>query len=307
MSIKIIKPYLKKSKEEHSRSLVGNLYAIGKSKAPGARTFLTPKSDGQGRFLTGLDENSRKLEVLPPDIKQEMKEKIREKRIRLEAALGVDLSATSNYWRSLDPYVLKDEDNVFDLSDPEKEVTFTWLCEITSLIAGSLEEVKSGKLKEKTGFDPEFYIFSPTENVEKEFNRKKRINESVKKLDVLGESELRRIQYLLNLNIPNSSPFSEVYSLVDEFLRTPKSYAKADPVDDFERVLSYSSESLNIKYLVKKLIELRLVKQVGDGIVEGNNTIAKSIVDFESLLQDPEIYYTWEKKLEQKLNIVNAI
>lgn len=300
--VKIIKPYVRELRSEHKNSLLGNLLQIGKTRAPGARAFVTIKSDGYGNYLTGMDENARKFQAMDPEVAKDLKEQAKAKRIRLEAALGVDLGPRSDYWKDVLPYSLQDEDNVFDLSDPEKELTFSWLSEINTLISPSLEEIQSSK-----NYTAEFYIYSPQELVEKDFSKKKRVNEAVKKLDVLGEAELRRIQYMLNLNVPNSSPYSEVYNTVDEYLREPKQYGATDPIENFNKVCSYDAETLNIKYLTKQLIEFRLLKQVGDAILEGNNTIAKSVQDFEIQMKEPEFYYTWEKKLEEKLNIVNVL
>lgn len=300
--VKIIKPYLRELRAEHKNSLVGNLNAIGKTRAPGARSFITIKSDGFGNYLTGLDENARKFLTLDPEVAAEVKEQIKAKRLRLEAALGVDLGPKSEYWEKIPPYAMLDEDNIFDLSDPSQEVTLAWLGEIKSLISPSLEEIKSTK-----NYGAEFYIYSPEELIEKDFSKKKRVNEAVQTLDKLGELELRRVQYLLNLNVPNSSPYSEVYNTVDEYLREPKQYGASDPIDNFNKVVSYDSETLNIKFLTKQLIESRLLKQIGDSIMEGNNVIAKSVQDFEIQLKEPEFYYTWEKKLEEKLNFTGAL
>lgn len=301
-NIKVIRPYMKVLREEHRRSLQGTLNAEGKTKVPGAREFITPKTDGFGNVLTGMDENAKKFQAMPKDMADELREHAKAKRLRLEAALGVDLSPNSKYWKEIPPYTFLDEDNVFDMSDPEQELAFSWLSEISTMISPSKEEIRSGKRDTCL-----YYVYSPTEEVEKDFSKKKRVNEAKIKLGQLAETEIRRVQYLMNLNMPASATYSEIYNVIDEYLGEPKTTSKSDPIENFNRILAYDAETLNVKYLVKQLLEFRLVKQVGDSISEGNNTIAKSVQDFEIQLKEPEFFYNWTKKLEEKLNLVKVL
>jgi len=77
----------------------------------------------------------------------------------------------------------------------------------------------------------------------------------------------------------------------------------------FNRVLSYSEDLLDVKSLVKDLIDQNIVRVKGSMVYEGEHMWAKSIEEFELLLADPkytEEYEAFKDKLRNRLKI-NAL
>lgn len=308
-NIKIIKPYSRASSNEVS--LAGALAKEGRTKVPGAAYSLLPVRDAKNNVITGLDENAISLQRIK-DLDALATEKARLKALReeLEATLNEDLTPSSAFWndpeygKGNDLYYLKDGDNVFDMNNPMDVVNYNWLINVP-IIAKSLEEIDSGKLDPST---IQFYVYESDVQVTKDFNRKKKINDVVAILNNLGPIEIKKVAFLLNMKMPERATYEEVYNTLDSFLHQDKKYGASDPVKEFERVTSYTPEVMNIKMLIKQLMEERIVKQSGNSIFEGSNLIAKSIEDFEiKLAEDTELYILFEDKAKSKKAYVDNI
>ncbi len=95
-----------------------------------------------------------------------------------------------------------------------------------------------------------------------------------------------------------------------EFQRRNKDKASftKDPIKEFERVTGYTPEVLNIKLLIKQLLDERILKMSGNSVLEGSNLIAKSVEDFEiQLAENPEQYIIFEEKAKSKKAYVDNI
>jgi hypothetical protein len=98
----------------------------------------------------------------------------------------------------------------------------------------------------------------------------------------------------------------EVYNAVDEFLRTPASALDRDPIDQFNKIMSYSDDLLDVKALVKDLVDKNIIRIKGSIVYEGEHVWAKSIEEFELFLADPkntEEYTSFKDKLKNKARI----
>lgn len=308
-NIKIIKPYSRTSSNEVS--LAGALAKEGRTKVPGAAYSLLPVRDAKNNVITGIDENALSLQrIKDPETLATEKARLKALREELEAQMNEDLSPSSAFWNDLEYglgntlYYLKDGDNVFDMNNPMDVINYNWLVNVP-IIARSLEEIESGKLDPTT---IQFFVYESDVQVSKDFNRKKRINAVVATLNDLGPIEIKKVAFMLNLKMPERSTYEEVYNTIDSFLHQDKKYGTADPVKEFERVTGYTPEVLNIKILIKQLLDERIIKQSGNSLFEGANLIAKSIEDFEiKLAEDPELYILFEEKAKSKKAYVDSI
>lgn len=245
------------------------------------------------------NEEARKLEIA----------RVAALRADLEDRLGESLDPESGFWKDKmendNFYHLKDGDNVFDMGDPLQAIDFHWISQLP-IVAKSLDDIKSGKIKDDTVI--KFYIFETEVEIENEFNRKKRINDVVSTLNRLSELSLRKVAFILNLKMPAKATYNEIYNQVDEFIKTPKTYGTSDPVEEFVKATALTDESLNIKVLIKQLIDERILKTRGTSVLEGENIIAKSIEDFEiKLSEDPELFLSYEAKVSSKKEYVNGL
>lgn len=308
-NIRIIKPYSRTQTTDITLS--GALAREGRTKAPGTSYGVTPALDAKKNVITGIDENALSLfkieDKATRDIEIARLKSIREK---LEAELNESLSPTSAFWTDPDegmvnvPYYLKDGENVFDLNNPIHAVNYYWLSQLP-IIAPSLEEVESGKLDPST---IAFYIYETDVQVSKDFQRKKKINEVVAILNGLGPVEIKKVAFLLNMKMPEKSTYEEIYNVIDTFLHQDKKFGTSDPIKEFERVAGYTPEILNIKLLIKQLLDERILRTSGNSIMEASNVVAKSMEDFElKLAEDPELYILYDEKMKAKKAYVDNI
>jgi len=304
-NIKIIKPYSKRPLSINT--LAGSLYREGLSRAPLTSLSVFPLTDAQGRIQTGIDENALRVKAIKDDNARELEvARIRAIREELELRINETLTPDSQFWtpKMEEPYVLKDGDNLFDLDDPYQAIDFYWLIQLP-IIAKSLDDINSGKL------DPtvvSFYVYETEVESLNEFNRKKEINDVVATLNKLGEVEIKKVAFILNLKMPDKSTYNEVYVAIDNYIREPKAYGKEDPIAEFKKATSYTAEVLAIKVLIKQLLEERILKLKGISVFEGENLIAKSIEDLEiKLAEDQEMFISYEAKTKAKKEYVNNI
>lgn len=304
-NIKIIKPYNKRPAS--LTTLAGSLYKEGLSRAPMTALSVFPLTDARGIIQTGIDENALKIKAIKDPAAREL-EMARVKALRedLEFRINELLDPASAFWKEkmVEPYSLKDGDNVFDMNDPYNAIDFYWLTQLP-IVAKSMDDIVSGKA------DPSvvnFYVYETEVASRNEFNRKKEINDVVSTLNKLGEVEIKKVAFILNLKMPERSSYNELYVALDNYIREPKVYGKEDPIEEFRRVTSYTAESLAIKVLIKQLLEERILKMKGTSLFEGENLVAKSIEDFEiKLAENPDELSSYEAKTRAKKEYIDNI
>lgn len=308
-NIKIIKPYNKRPASMNT--LAGSLYKEGLSRAPMTALSVYPLTDARGVIQTGIDENALKIKAIRDPKARELEfARVKALREDLEFKTNELLDPASAFWtdeingKMSEPYSLKDGDNVFDMNDPYNAIDFYWLTQLP-IVAKSLDDINSGKA------DPaivSFYVYESEVVSRNEFNRKKEINDVVSMLNKLGEVEIKKVAFILNLKMPEKSTYSELYVALDNYIKEPKVYGKEDPIEEFKRVATYTAESLNIKVLIKQLLEERILKVKGTSVFEGENLIAKSIEDFEiKLAEDPNEFLSYEAKTRAKKDYIDNL
>jgi hypothetical protein len=304
--VRIIRPYRKEP--ANMRTLEGTLYKEGLSFVPGTVRKFFPRVDSRGIIRTGLDENSIKIRTIE-DETDRTQEFNRVQRLReyYESLLDESLEPSSTFYTEIKDtgYSLEDGDNIFNMENPREAVNFYWLLE-TEMIAPTVDHIESGKM------DPnivKFFVYNGEVDTKTTFERKKRINSSIAELDTMSAIKRKKIQKLIGLGLSADAGEEEVYNAIDEYLRTPANVLGNDPIEMFNRVLSYSEDLLDVKSLVKDLIDQNIVRVKGSMVYEGEHMWAKSIEEFELLLADPkytEEYEAFKDKLRNRLKI-NAL
>ena len=304
-NIKIIKPYSKRPLSMNT--LAGSLFQDGLSRAPLTSLSVYPLTDAKGVIQTGIDESALRIKAIKNEESRNLEiARVRSIREELELRVNETLTPESGFWtpKMEEPYILRDGDNVFDLDNPYHAIDFYWLTQLP-IIAKSLEDVNSGKVDATL---VSFYVYETEVESRNEFNRKKEINDVVSVLNKLGEVEIKKVAFILNLKMPERSTYDEIYVAIDNYIRESKSYGKEDPIAEFRKATSYTAEVLAIKVLIKQLLEERILKMKGISVFEGENLIAKSIEDLEiKLVEDPEMFISYEAKTKAKREYVNNI
>jgi hypothetical protein len=188
------------------------------------------------------------------------------------------------------------------MENPREAINFYWLLE-TEMVAPSLDDIDSGKVDTSI---VKFYVYNGEVETKTTFERKKRINSAIAELDRMSALKRKKIQKLIGLGLPADSTEEEVYNAVDEFLRTPATAMDRDPIEEFTKIVSYSDDLLDVKALVKDLVDRNIVRIKGSIIYEGEHVWSKSIEEFELFLTDPkntEEYQAFKDKLKNKAKI----
>ena len=301
--VRIIRPY--KKEPSNMRTLEGSLYQNGYAFIPGTTRKFYPRVDSRGVIRTGLDENSPKIRaIFDPKVKEAEVQRIKQLKEYYEAILDESLEPNSTFYDEMkeNGYTLEDGENIFNMENPREAVNFYWIME-TDMVANSLDDIESGKVDTSI---VKFYVYNGEVETKVTFERKKKINSAIASLDKMTAVKRKKIQKLIGLGLPMDSTEEEVYNAIDEFLRTPASAMDRDPIEQFAKITSYSDDLLDVKALVKDLVDKNIVRIKGSIVYEGEHVWAKSIEEFELFLTDPkntEEYDSFKDKLKNKARI----
>jgi len=301
--MRIIRPY--KKEPSNMRTLEGSLYQNGYSFIPGTTRKFYPRVDSRGVIRTGLDENSPKIRaIFDPKVKEAEVQRIKQLKDYYESILDESLEPNSTFYDEMkeNGITLEDGENIFNMENPREAVNFYWVME-TDMVANSLDDIESGKVDTSI---VKFYVYNGEVETKVTFERKKKINSAIASLDKMTAVKRKKIQKLIGLGLPMDSTEEEVYNAIDEFLRTPASAMDRDPIEQFAKITSYSDDLLDVKALVKDLVDKNIVRIKGSIVYEGEHVWAKSIEEFELFLTDPkhtEEYDSFKDKLKNKARI----
>jgi len=301
--VRIIRPY--KREPSNMRTLEGSLYQNGYAFIPGTTRKFYPRVDSRGVIRTGLDENSPKIRaIFDPKVKEAEVQRIKQLKDYYESILDESLEPNSTFYDEMkeNGVTLEDGENIFNMENPREAVNFYWIME-TDMVANSLDDIESGKVDTSI---VKFYVYNGEVETKVTFERKKKINSAIASLDKMSAVKRKKIQKLIGLGLPMDSTEEEVYNAIDEFLRTPASAMDRDPIEQFAKITSYSDDLLDVKALVKDLVDKNIVRIKGSIVYEGEHVWAKSIEEFELFLTDPkntQEYDSFKDKLKNKARI----
>jgi hypothetical protein len=301
--VRIIRPY--KREPSNMRTLEGSLYQNGYAFIPGTTRKFYPRVDSRGVIRTGLDENSPKIRaIFDPKVKEAEVQRIKQLKDYYESILDESLEPNSTFYDEMkeNGLTLEDGENIFNMENPREAVNFYWIME-TDMVANSLDDIESGKVDTSI---VKFYVYNGEVETKVTFERKKKINSAIASLDKMSAVKRKKIQKLIGLGLPMDSTEEEVYNAIDEFLRTPASAMDRDPIEQFAKITSYSDDLLDVKALVKDLVDKNIVRIKGSIVYEGEHVWAKSVEEFELFLTDPkntEEYEAFKDKLKNKARI----
>ena len=310
LGVKKIIPY--RRRPLFLETLEGTLYNNGNTMIPGSVRKVYPRVDARGRVRTGLDENAIKiLSIQDKETREKEQERIKALRLLYEGMLNESLVPESPYWEIVKGQFdnesnsggayLEDKENIFDMNNPEHAITFYWIME-TGLVAPSLTDIESGRVD----LGVSFYVHDAEIEDKVKFERKKRINSAKVKLDALTTVDLRKVAKLIGLGVSKLASDETVYAALDEYLGLPKKDLDSDPIDNFNRILAYSKDLLDVKTLVLDLLHYNIVREYGTVIKEGEHVWATNVDEFEALLLDPinhEVLRSFREKLQNKIKV----
>lgn len=307
---------IKKEYNRNNGSLEASLAMHGYSRFPGTGVRFVPAKEKNGLdYKTGLNIKAPYMEEMkkhnPENYKLEV-ERITALKKELEERSGVSLDPRSPYYTEIfndrvhtkaEIVRLKEGDNVFDLDDVFKAITYEWL-RVHPLIASSYQAWESGKYPANTQF------FVNDENIEEELKYKKKtlINRAIGKLEELSLEKRKKVARLLGLPVSDNSKEQFVYNLLDSFIKQQEiksgDFKGGNPVDLFTKFSELDDKIVTAKDLVDQAIKHSIYRVTKGGrITEGGAEIAKSkeeLVDFILDDKNQDDLFALQEKLKVK-------
>lgn len=281
---------IKKEYSKTSLSLDACLAEKGFTRFPTTTIKLVPFKEVNGRFRTGLDENSIYITRLPAEAREAERKLAAAQRLELEQFTGLDLSPTSPYYKdmfnpNLDQVAraavvdLKDEENIFNLDNPYEAITYYWL-RVHPQVAPSWSAWERGECPASI----KFYVADEQVEAEISYRKKTAINKAVVTLDTMSVENRKKVARLLGLPVSESTKEVFVYNLLDTFIKsseiTDGKNRGADPLTLFSKLVNLDAKMLGIHDLIEQAIRNSIYREDPDGsIKEAGQEIAKSATD----------------------------
>jgi hypothetical protein len=307
-------------KREYSGSglqtMEGGLSQRGMTRIPGTGVFKFPYKELDNKYRTGLDPDAAYIKRIKDPLEKKLEiERVIATRDRIQESLGdIDIGPRAPFWNyalatSTDdsshvrPAKLMDGDNLFSLSVPMQELTFSWL-RVHPTIASSYQAWERGEFPA----DTQFYVAD--EDVESEivYKKKQLINKAIIKFDGMSPDKKKKVARLLGLAVTDNTKEGVVYNMVDTLLKETEfksgNYKGLSTVEVFGRFADMKENLLHIKDLVVQAIAHSIYRKRPDGrIFEGDYEVAKTEEDLIRFLVDDDnqdTLITLEQKVKTK-------
>ena len=310
---------IKKEYNRNNGSLEASLSMNGYSRFPGTGVRFVPYKEANGDYRTGLNPEATYLQKMkkthPENWKLEV-DRITALKKDLEERSGINLGPRSEYYTQIfndrvnvkaDIVRLKEGDNVFDLEDVFKSITYAWL-RVHPLIASSYGAYERGEYAANT----QFYVNDEDVEEEIKYKRKSLINKAVSTLDNLSLEKRKKVARLLGLPVSDSSKETFVYNLLDTFIKQQDikngDFKGGNPVEMFLKFAEMDDKIISTKDLVDQAIKHSIYRITKGGrITEGGQEIAKSKEELVSdLLNDDfqDDLLALQEKLKVKKSVI---
>lgn len=303
MSIVKIVPIKKEYNSENFYE--GSLAKQGYTRAPGTYESLCPWKDASGKYRTNLDENARYIAYLSSEDAELEKKRVRELREDLERKSGLDLSPTSDFYRSIstdNPLKLGDDPVILDREKYADEITYQWV-KAHPWVAPSLEEFQAGG----PTISPlmKFTLVIEDEEQKQAYNNKQEINKCIAKLEKASEDKMLSWAKMLGLRVSDASSKERLYNELDTFLREGRTSKGVKTTNLFNSVSNLSAELLQVKVLVKDGLDYSILRTGELGTIYfGQDKLANSIAELEEFLIIPKnqnVKLMIEKSIKEKI------
>lgn len=286
------------------------------TRVPGTGVFKFPYKELDGKYRTGLDPDAVYIKRIqdPTERKIEIK-RVTDLKKRLQDALGdVDLGPRSPFWNyalsqstndesHVQPYKLTDGDNLFDLSIPMAELTFSWL-RVHPTIASSYEAWERGDYPAET----QFYVADDEIENAILYKKKQTINKAISKLGSMSSQKIKKVARLLGLPVTDDTKEEVVYNMVDNVLKEVEfksgKYQGLSTVEIFTRFADMKEDLLHTRDLVKQAISFSIYRIKPNGkVYKGDYEVATDEDELVKYLMDEdnqEELLTLEAELKTK-------
>ena len=293
-------------------TMTNSLARNNKTRAPGTGVTFLPHKLLDGRYATGLDEDSPmiKRQFATKEEQEAERARIKALRLKLEEATGLDLGPRSSFWdykldgvdgkAHVSTVKLVDGDNLFDFANVYKQIDFNWL-KNHPRIASSYEAFMRGDY----GPDVQFYVHDEEVENQRAYMRKKEINTAISKLDSMSPDKRKKLARLMGLPVSDSSREDFVYNQLDNLIKQTDfkegRYKNRSTVAIFNQFADMDNDKIEIKNLIEEAVLHSIYRIKGDMVYEGEVKVAETREDLANVIaDDAELRLSLEVKLKAK-------
>lgn len=284
-----------KQHADSSASSVG-LDKYNRSKLPGTFEIVQPGKGVDGRWITGIDEDSLVVnQINDPLAREKRKEEVKKLREDLERLTGLNLSATNGeFWKTY-KIVLRDNFSL-DLANAQDKLKYYVL--ISNEYAGPELEVMSNPDYNNT----KYYISRKEEEAKGRVITRKVKDEARAKLLELSKNYDKMIliaKYLLGTRRIKQGLNEEIaYEELSKYIDDPKEKVN---VSNFILALEKTVEELQHKLVLDEAQRMGVVK-VREGYYQrGNATYGKSLkeaIEYLSAVENSSEFASLKEEVE---------
>lgn len=260
-------------------SVAMGLEKYNRSQLPGCTSQFQAAENTDGRYVTGIDEDSYLVD-------KDEKEKVKQKRENLELKLGLDLSGRSSFWKEFIIKISSDSPTTYNLANPNDELRYTVLL-ANGLVAPTYESISDVRYK-----DANYYAYTQEGEISKEVSSRKKRDQAVSKLSDISESKEKLLlygQYLEGIKYHKSLSEVVLYKMLRDFIED-KDLRNAVA---FLNALKLNPEELQQKIIVDKGIKQKLIRVVktdkkSSVFQYGQTTVGNTLEEVYKNLSSPE-------------------
>lgn len=271
-----------KQNPDQSASAIG-LDKHNRSKFPGTFEMLQPAKGIDGRWITGVDENSMSVNsITDPDVRAERKAEVKELRESIQQLLNIDISATNNeFWQSY-KIILKDTVTL-NLGNPEDKLRYY------VLIANGYAAPELGAVNHPDYVNTKYYVSRKEEESKGRMVTRKAKDEARAKLLEISKDNDKLIliaRFLLgSRRIKDTMNPDIIYEELSKFIDDPKD---TQNVSLFTEATKKTVEELQYKLVIDDAIRSNIIRLREGYYQRGNATYGKSIKEVISHLSAVE-------------------
>lgn len=281
------KVLIKQLVDDYNDSL--GLSKYNRSRMPKCVERLVAAPNRDGRFITGIDEQSLEIHTIQnSEARLEKEKEVKALRESLERQTGYDLSATSDFWTTFSVDISSDADLTLNKSNPKDVIRYHLLI-ANNYVAPSKEEAGHPRYA-----NAKYFAFTTeVENQDRVSTRKlkDKAKAALTKIEKKPETMALIGQYLEGNKYSNKLEPDVLYMMLSDFIEADK---KGENVNKFLSVIEKDIVELQFKVTIDKAIRSKIIKFRDKYYQRGQVTLGKTVDEVYNTLQSPEFAAEFE-------------
>lgn len=264
-----------------THAVTTGLDKYNRSRMPYCKDMFQVSEGIDGRYITGIDEDS--FEISQIKDKEEREAKIaetKELRLKLEGLLRRDLSATSSFWADFIMEIGTNEDLILNRSNPLDVV------KLKALIANGYVAPNKDAASHPKYLSAKYYAHTDEQFEEEKVSTQKLRDKARRALLEMSDNSDKMVligQFLEGFVYKRGMKPDTLYSMLSQFIDK-----NVDNVKAFNKAADTPVEELQYKITVDKAIKSKVIKFKNGQYIRGGVNLGKSLPEVLQTLKSPE-------------------